>query len=120
MQAHAAKPSLKLICAAIGEAAGIEFYSFLDVYREVPSLDSILLDPDTTPVPEKPAALYAVMAGLVRKVTSQNVERVFRYLARLPKEFEVCGVRDCQRAHKEITQTKAFTEWAVRNAGVLS
>jgi hypothetical protein len=89
-----------LICATIGEAVGIEFYSFLDVYKEVPSLDAILLDPDTTAVPEKPAALYAVVAGLTRKVTAANVDRVFRYLARLPKEFEVCGVRDCQRAHK--------------------
>jgi hypothetical protein len=60
------------------------------------------------------------MAGLVRKVTPKNVERVLRYLARLLKVFEACGVRDCQRARKEITQTKAFTEWAVPNAGVLS
>ena len=60
------------------------------------------------------------MAGLARKVTPQNADRMFRYLARMPKEFEVCGVRDCQRANKAITQTTAFTEWAVRNAGVLS
>lgn len=120
MQASSRKPSLTLVCATIGESAGIEFYSFLEIYKEVPSLDAILLDPDTVPVPEKPAALYALMAGLARKVTPQNADRMFRYLARMPKEFEVCGVRDCQRANKAITQTTAFTEWAVRNAGVLS
>jgi len=38
MHASNGKPSLKLVWATIGESAGIEFYSFLDVYKEVPSL----------------------------------------------------------------------------------
>ncbi|MEM5440605.1 ATP-binding protein, partial [Paraburkholderia diazotrophica] len=53
---------LELISYAgsVGEAAAGELMSFLAIYRELPSPDAILLAPDSAPIPETPAALYAV------------------------------------------------------------
>jgi len=111
---------LEVFTGAVGEGAASEFFAFMDLYASLPSLDAILLDPTNAPVPEKPAALYAVAGGLARKATPQNLERVTRYYSRLPKEFEVLGMRDALRLDKKITMSPAFVAWATKNAGVLS
>lgn len=111
---------LEVFTGAVGEGAATEFYSFLDLYASLPSLDQILLDPSNAPVPDKPAALFAVSTGLARKATPQNLERVTRYYSRLPKEFEVLGMRDALRLDKKITMSPAFVAWATKNAEVLS
>jgi hypothetical protein len=88
-------------------------------HKPSPSIDAILLDPMGAPVPKEASALCAVTAALVRRFTKANAARVFTYAARLPKEFEVCLVRDGRRVNKDLTTTREFTEWAVKNAGVL-
>lgn len=111
---------VEVLSGCVGEGAAAELLSFLDLAAALPSLDAILLDPDGAPVPTKPAQLWAVATGMARRVNKGNAGRAFRYLGRLPKEFEVCGVRDAVRVDKAITQCKEFVEWSVRNADVLS
>jgi hypothetical protein len=109
----------EVIAGAAGEGFATEFIAFLDLYTKLPSLDAILLDPDHAPVPESPATLYAVISGLARKATKTNCDRVFRYIKRLPKEFEVCCVRDAIRLCKAITVTATYVTWANKNQNVL-
>jgi hypothetical protein len=113
-------PSLAQIASCVGAGTGAEFFGFLDIYKEVPSLEQILLDPKGAPVPPQPDARWAVVSGLARKVTKGNVDRVFTELARVPKEFEVCSVRDAMKICKEITATSAFVKWASANTAILS
>jgi hypothetical protein len=109
-----------VLAGAAGEGFATEFIAFLQMYAQLPNLDAILMNPDSAPVPDNLAALYAVIAGLARKAAPANAERVFRYVKRLPKEFEVCCVLDTVRLNQAIQSTRPFVDWSVRNAGVLS
>jgi hypothetical protein len=109
----------EVIAGAAGEAFATELVGFLKMYAELPSLDAILLAPDTAPLPESPAAQYAVTSGLAAKATAGNIERVARYIARLPKEFEVCCIRDATARDSKLCSTPTFNAWAIRNQGVL-
>lgn len=109
----------EVFIGAVGEGAATEFTAFLGMYKDLPSLDAILLDPKNAPVPSKPAQLFAVASGLARKASPNNFERVTTYLARLPKEYDVCSVRDAVRITKAITSCPAFVTWATRNKDVL-
>lgn len=111
---------LETFAGAVGEGAATEFYGFLDMIADLPSLDGIILDPVNSPVPSKPGALFAVASGLARKSAPGNFDRVTTYLARLPKEFEVCAVRDAQRLTPALVNTRAFVNWASKNGSVLS
>jgi hypothetical protein len=119
-EANGRSLSLAEISSCVGAGVGAEFFGFLDIYKEVPSLDQILLDPKKAPVPQKPAALWAVTAGLARKTNKQTADRVFTYLARLPKEFEVCAVRDALRVSPEISNTAAFVKFSTANTAIFS
>jgi hypothetical protein len=109
-----------VIAGAAGEGFATELVSFLTMCRQLPNLDDIVLNPDSTPVPAEPSALFAVASGLARKCTPANADRVFRYAARMPKEFEVCFVKDTVTITRDVSSTRSFTEWATRNGKILS
>jgi len=105
-----------LYVGAVGEGAAVEYSAFLRLFRELPSIDAILLSPDTAPVPTQPATLFAVAAALARRATPANLTRVMRYLERLPQEYRVYAVRDAVQRDHTLTATREFTEFAVAHA----
>ncbi len=109
---------------AVGDAHAAEFTSFLRIWRDLPNLDGILMDPKGSDVPdiETPngiATLYAVCVGLAHKATEDNFNRVVQYTDRLPKEFGVLCVTDSVRRNKEVCNTEAYIKWGSEHADVL-
>jgi len=109
----------ELYSGIVGDGAAAEFMGYLKYYRNLPNLDAVLLNPDKAPVPEEPATLYAVATGLSTKATKDNMERLVKYTLRLPSEFQVLTMKDIVTRAPEMTNTKAFNEWALKNADVL-
>jgi hypothetical protein len=100
-----------VLAGAVGKGPATEYLAFEKLASTV-SLDAILLDPDNEAVPEDPSLRYAVVTGLARKASRANMERIMRYLTRLPQAFRVLGIKDARRWNQQITQTTAFTTWA--------
>ncbi len=109
----------ELFAGAVGSGAATEFSAFLRMFRELPSIDSILLNPLTEPVPENAAAQYAVASALARCASATNFERVCLYLDRMPTEFRVLCVRDASLHEPGIRHTAAYVKWAIANHHVL-
>ena len=102
----------------IGEGAASEFTAFLQVYRDLPTIDSIMLNPDTVPVPTSPAVLYALSSALGAKSKKDTFDRMMQYVERMPVEFQVVTVRDAIRQTAGIASTKAFVKWGIANASI--
>jgi hypothetical protein len=96
----------------VGEGAASEFVGFLKIYRELPSPDMILLNPENTDVPAKPVILYALCGALAHKTTTDNFSRMMLYIQRMPQEFAVLFVRDAIQRVPEIQTSKDFIKWA--------
>lgn len=109
----------ELYAGAVGEGAAAEFTGFLRIFRGLPSPDAILLAPDSAPVPEDPATLYALAGALARRATEQTIDRVCQYANRMPAEFSVLLVRDVVHRTPSLTSTRAFIGWASAHADVL-
>jgi len=111
------------IAGAVGEGAASEFLAFVKIYRELPSVDAILIDPDKGEIPTAPATLYALAGALAHRTTDQNFGRVARYIDRMVGagrgEFGVLLVRDAIRRHPQITSTQAFVKLATGELGQL-
>jgi len=89
------------------------------VYKSLPNIAAILLDPKSATVPTDPAAVYAVVAALVGKATEDNANRILKYGDRLPIDFNVLLVRDMIRSKPKIQNTKAFINWAGKHQDIL-
>jgi hypothetical protein len=109
---------LSLISGVVGEGSAAELEGFIRVYKNLPSLDLVLANPNSAPVPEDPAARFAISAGLARKVDARSFDNGMAYIQRLPREFEIMFAVDAVRRDKGLSHTRAFIDWAERNKDV--
>jgi hypothetical protein len=114
-----ADEELELIKGAIGEGPAAEFVAYMRIWRDLPSVDAIMLNPDKVPVPEAPNVLYALTTSLADKAGRDNFDRLMKYVGRIPTEFQVVFVRDTARRCDDIDKTKAFVDWSVKHSDVL-
>lgn len=112
-----------LIAGRVGEGPAAELVGYMKIFRNMPSLDDILLDPVNAIIPEEPAAKFAVAVGLASKATEANFDRIVTYALRLDAaeegEFAVLLVRDSVRRCYRVTNTKAFIKLASTPTGKL-
>jgi hypothetical protein len=111
---------MESIAGAVGEGCAVEMLGFFKYWQQLPNLAAVIADPDKADVPTEPAALYAIVTGLVEKATKTNIGRIFKYGARLPKDFNILLGRDCIRRDASIQNTTAFIKWAVDNKDILA
>ena len=109
----------QLLDGTVGPAATSELVAFLRLFRQLPSIDDILLNPDTAPLPTETSAQIAIATALGRAMTDSSLGRGLRYLERLPTEMRVMAVRDAARRDRAITQTPEFIRFGVEYREVL-
>jgi hypothetical protein len=54
-----------------------------------------------------------------RKITSDNAAPAFRYMRRLPSEFQVVWLRDALQAVPKLATSREFSNWARDNGDLL-
>jgi len=105
---------LELISYAgsVGEGAAIELIAFLEIWKDLPSPDDILLSPETAVIPSNPATLYAVCTALAVRATEDNLARVMIYLNRMIddglREFSALLANDAIRRTPSLQNTHSF------------
>jgi len=114
-----------VLAGACGEAWALDFLSFLRVYKDLPSIDGILIEPTNAVIPQTIGARWAVSSGLVKRASSQNIGRILTYLKRLStsagsRDFEVMTVKDIIKSKPEATQSSDFNRWASDNDDVMA
>lgn len=103
----------------VGSGAAAEAMGFRKIYRDLPDIDGLLLDPKNATIPKDPAVRFAIAGALARKSTQDNFSRVIEYTNRMPPEFNVMCIKDAIKLEPKIRSTRAFVEWASKNASVL-
>jgi hypothetical protein len=109
----------QLLEGTIGEAATTELVAFLRLFRQLPSIQEILLNPDSALVPDEPSARIAIATALGRVLTDSSIAKGMQYLDRLPTEIRVLAIRDAAARDRAITHTPEFVRFGVEHAEVL-
>lgn len=116
---NAGLDDVETLAGALGEGCAIELVGFMEVYKSLPDIKTILTKPDNAKVPTEPAALYAVVSALTENITKDNADQILKYGNRLPADFSVLLVRDCIRKEPKIQNTKQFIKWATIHKDML-
>lgn len=109
----------ELFSGIVGESAAAEFAGYLKYYRDLPNIDMLLMNPKKAPVPEEPASLYAISTTLAARANVENMNLVLQYCERIPEEFQVLLMKDAICRDSGVCESKAFTEWAAKNARLM-
>lgn len=101
----------------IGQGAAAEFVSFLRVAEQLPKYEEIVANPEKCRLPEvsRPDAQYATMQMIAHRVDGKTAAPAFKYLTRMPQEFQVAGLKATLRRCPEIVQTTDFANWLKAN-----
>lgn len=99
----------------MGEGTAAEFIAFLRVASKVPKFEEIVANPEKTPVPDKPDASFAVMQMISHQVSDKTARAAFKYLKRMPREFQVAGLRGTFHRCPELVRGPEFALWLREN-----
>lgn len=100
---------------AIGEGTAAEFVAHLRVVDELPSYHQIITNPMKTKVPDRPDAIYATVRMVAHNVDAESAMAAFKYLGRLPAEFQATALRHSVRRTPKIVQHPEFAAWLRAN-----
>ena len=109
----------QLLDGTVGQAAAVELLAFLRLFRQLPSIDEILLNPETAPLPTDISAQIAIATALGRVMTDNSVSRALKYLDRMPSEMRVMSMRDAAARDTAITHTPEFVRFGVEHREVV-
>jgi hypothetical protein len=108
----------QMLEGTVGPAATAELVGFLRLFRQLPSIDEILLTPETAPLPDDPSAQIAIATALGRAMSDQSITKGTKYLDRMPTEMRVLAMRDAAARDRAITHTPEFVRFGVEHAEV--
>ena len=86
-----------IVAGCVGDGAAGAFVGFVRIFRELPDLDQVLLNPSKGTVPSRPDVLHALCGALVEKLREADLPllgRFITYIMRFPDEFAVLAGRD--------------------------
>jgi MoxR-like ATPase len=105
---------LAAIEGRVGHAAALEFVAFLRTWADMVSPDLVLTAPDTAPIPDEPAAMYALATALSVRVQAGSMDRYCRYLRRLmdegKAEFAALSMKTALVKNAKLANTPAYTK----------
>lgn len=107
------------IAGLVGEGAASEFTGFLRIWRSLPSIEGIILDPKKAIVPDDPATLFAVSTALANRASEDNFGNILTYAVRMPPDYQIVLIKDAILRDSSLGSTEEFNRWAIQNHDVL-
>jgi hypothetical protein len=108
------------VTGAVGEATAGEFMGFLSLFKNLPSIDEILLNPTGAPVPEEPSAQFVIAMTIGRRMKDSTINQFSKYLARMSDELQMMAMRDAVVRDRTIATTKEFTDFTIDHDDLLA
>lgn len=107
------------VAGSVGEGAASEYVGFLKILDDLPDLDKLLKNPDKSEIPENPAVLFAVTQKLSSMATEKNFPKMYKFIKRLPPEFQTKTVSEAVKHCRAICRTKEYMDFSSANLEVL-
>ena len=110
----------EMMKGTVGEAEAGEYKAYLGVWKDMPSVEEIKLNPDGAPISENAATLFAITGALAQATTKDVYPRFKKYIDRLDPEWQVVYTKDAMVHERAITTTKEFQQFAVKHSHLLA
>lgn len=104
----------------VGEEFAIEFMSFYKTFQSLAELpDQVFNNPLSAKILDKPDQMFALLGVLSKRVNDVNINNLFKYLDRIPKEFQMVVVSNIISGKPELRNTKAYIDWQIKNKNMI-
>jgi hypothetical protein len=115
--------AIPLFASAVGEGIAREFVVYLKNFAKLPKIADILANPDVAMLPPEPGTQYAITGALAQNSTLENLDRVMKYVVRLPLDFQVITLRAIlskgKKEKQSFLQVSSVQAWLNENNQVI-
>lgn len=105
-----------VLAGAAGAGFASAFLTFLEICKKLPSAQSIIMNPESVPIPEESDIRFALAIMLSSYANINNFDSIIRFLNRMPKDVMVASVMTATARNAALYHCPAYTEWSIRNA----
>lgn len=112
----------ELVAGDIGQGAAAEFFAFLKVVDHIPTLPEILADPSGCKAPssDRLDAAYAAIQLCVHHAESGNIDKLWTYTERLPKELQASAAKQLlKKQGGQLLNSKSLASWIAKNKALI-
>lgn len=111
----------QIVAGDIGEGACAQLFGFLKVGDQLPTIDQIEKDPMKAKCPTDLSAAYAAMQLVIHHAAPLNVDKLWTYCERLPKELQVSAAKTLVDKGKGVLiNSKALNNWIMSNKALIN
>ena len=110
------KELLPLLAGTLSEGVAREFIGFCQIYKDLPTIQEIIAQGASLPVPHEPSVLFALTGSISHHATESNMGALMEFVSRLPIEFQIVTLREVIRRNKSLLEVKAVQAWVAKNS----
>lgn len=111
----------QLVSGCIGDTAAADLFSFLKIHDQLPTIEEIEKDPKKAKCPEDLAPAYAAMQICIHFTKASNVDKLWQYVERLPKELQVSAAKTLiEKSGAVLLNSPALTAWIGKNRALIN
>lgn len=107
--------NLVVMAGCVGEGAATEFKAFCRIYKQLPTIERIIVDPTNFTFKEQPDHYYA-LTTLISQNFELNQAALIQAVERLPVEFQVITLREAVARNPDIIDTYEIENWITNNS----
>src|SRR6185312_974411 len=113
----------ELIAGDVGEAAAAEMFAFFKLNEHLPTIEEIKADPlkAKCPGPERLDAAFAAAQIIVHFADAKNIDKLWKYVERLPKELQTSTAQALiPKSGSILLNSPALTKWMSENRALIN
>ena len=107
--------ALLTFAGSLGEGVAREFMAFMRIYSTLPTIISIISNPNNIEVPKEPGTQYALSGALAQNADADNIDPIMEFTNRLPMEFQVITIRDMLKRSPALKTSAPIKLWVATN-----
>ena len=115
---------LPLFTGSVGDGAGREFFSYTQIYKDIPTIPQIIEDPENVFFGNDPSMQHALSGLIGFYMDANNVGQLSKFIQRLEIDFQALTFRavlrrekiEKIRGDKSIRKSAGLVAWLANNA----
>jgi len=110
----------QVVAGNVGDGTAAQMFAFFKLHDKLPDVEDILKDPSKALCPDQLDAAYAAVQLCIHYAKSDNVDKLWQYIERLPRELQVsAAVSLSRRTGGTLINSKALSAWISKNRALV-
>lgn len=111
---------MQMVGGDIGDGATAQLFGFLKVGDQLPTIEEVLKDPQKAKCPKDLSAAYAALQLLIHHAAPTNIEILWEYAERFPKELQASAATSLvEKGKGAMLTSKRLGAWVMNNRALI-